>query len=123
MPSKRPREEETQAQEEQQPKGSLKESPEESVQQYRMTMRRYHTEEVAEKAKFDRRCAKLLDELVEAINVNDNIAMTRKVTEYFDLKCDYQLSLSSMACMKRMLRESRFPHLVKAAAKIVPDKQ
>lgn len=87
-------------------------------------MGRYHSREVAERSKFERMCTTLLDELVEAIEIHDQITITRKVTEYFDLKCEYNLGLSSMACMKRMLRESRFPHVkgtVKAAPP-VPDK-
>jgi len=82
-------------------------------------MKKYHSAEVTERSKFERRCAKLLDELVEAIELHDQTAITQKVTEYFDLKCEYNVGLSSMYCMKRMLRESRFPH-VKGTAKAAP---
>jgi len=124
---KRPREEEAQEQPQEKPKCNLEESPEENIRQYRMSMRRYHKEEVEEQCMFHRRCAKLLDDLVETINTDDKLSMSGVVNEYFSTKWMYQNKMSIMANDKRMLQQSRFQDMwrqsKKAAPSPVADKQ
>lgn len=114
--SKRPREEEPQ---------KLDDSLEKS-RQYRTDMTGFHRQQALERTKFERKCTRLLDDLVLSIEIADYSATTRLVTEYFDLKCEYEMLLTNIACFKRMTRETNWPHVKGAgtakAAPPVPDK-
>jgi hypothetical protein len=80
---------------------------------YMETMKKYHTTEVGEKSKFDRKCAIILEELVNAYHMQEKGTIFDKVTEYYKLKCDYDLFMTNMTCIKRILREKHFPSFVK----------
>lgn len=85
----------------------------ENVKKYTDTMKLYHTTEVGEKSKFDRKCAIILEELVNAYSMHEKEIIFDKVTEYYKIKSDYDLFKTNISIMKRLLRESIFPSLIK----------